>query len=1117
MPKMQRCPKCNHLNSLDAVRCARCAASLMQTCPQCGTTRPWYVPRCPRCEAVADDAHTFTSLFRQAPTRRLQDRYVLRQTLATGHIGSVYRAQDTLADRTVVIKELPTTALIRGQERRAATSALEAAVDRWRGLTHPALAGVLGTFSERDSSYVVLEYIDGPTLADLVTQYGRIPEDIARNWGAQLALLLGYLHSQKPALFAPFLTPSHVLVDPDGRLKLADYGFSALFAPSIYGPYGSARGYAAPELTDTAPTPQSDVFALGRLLYALLTGQLLEQRQARQGSLRQLAPGISDALVKTIAQAAHREPDKRMSATRLALELSGVAEHVLEPLTDWRTQLGTPVQALPVRSGSRGRTASQATPSFEDDLMAQAGYERDPRFGPHPQEAPTPAPRGGATTTSPEAPPKSARLSVYPQQLSLENVHAPDTLRAVLTLRNTGEADIVGTIVSRVDWIRAPAKQVALAAGKQAKVVLSVRPEKLPAGKFSEPQALLIESNAGRQWVAVSGDSPTAPMLQVPTPVLEFGAFQDESERVLSLTIENVGRQPLSGKVVSRVAWLRPERPEVRCAANGTTTVQVRLLPNALPPGPQRVESALIIDSDGGQAHIQAAAHRMVPELDLGATHIDVGHVTGGEVTERYLYVGNTGDGILQGTARSLVPWLQVFPQEVVCAPGELAQLTASIDTAGLADGPIDLPQALRIQTNGGTRTLSLRLHVSAPRLVLPSHAMDFGAVLLGESKRIQFVLRNDGTAPLETSAQSLVGWLAVEPTTIQCPAGGQAAIWVTANTASFSHGQEVEAPAALRLVAGSTIVDIPASLAIIHPALSIEPSEIDFGFADPAYPETRTLTITNEGTGVLAWHAQADAQWVEVQPQTGQCARDAIATLTLTAYALAVDTRAGASARGNLIITSDGGRAKIPLRIALAAPMLATDTRLLDLGPSINRQPVAGSFRVFNHGLGILRGSLAVDQPWLVLDRASFACETGRSIEVRVSTDMEELPVGVTDARGVVHLTSNGGEADIEMALRVEFAAEIEPPDTLHLAPTEAGLTGRLLLRNVGMAAAHVSLQSSDPALDIARAVCDVKPGKSVRIALTWTVVEPPIQPVSIAVSYDGHPTLNVPVAIDE
>ncbi|MHB0858066.1 MAG: protein kinase domain-containing protein [Anaerolineae bacterium] len=1060
----------------------------------------------------------FTSLFRQAPARRLNERYVLLETIATGQLGAVYRARDTLAEVTVAIKELPTTALFRSDERRTATSALQTAIDRWQALTHPSLTGVMASFLDHDRYYVVLEYIDGPSLATLVSQYGKFSEDLARKWGAQLGALLTYLHSQIPAIYAPFLAPHHVLIDIKGRLKLADYGFSALVAAGLYGPYGSIRGYAAPELADTSPTISSDVFALGRLLYALLTGQLLEQRQVRHGSLRQLAPGISDQLVRVVAQAAHRDPQKRYaSAHDVVLDLIGTREDSVEPVADWRAQLGHTLQQS--SSDTRRRPAPALPASPDDDLMAQAGFERDPRFGPNPMGAASRhASEAPTATTAPAIEQKPAitpRLSIHPQQINLTNLQTPGTLRAILTLRNTGDTDLVGSIASRVDWIRAPAKPISLAPGKQAKVVLSLRAEKLPAGGFTEPQALVIDSNAGRHWVAVSADAPEGPRLLIGKPILEFGAFQDDSERILSLLIENLGRQTLTGKVVSRVPWLQPLKANVRCAAGETATVSVRLLPGGLPPGPQRVESALIIDSDGGQAHIAAAAHRLVPALELGATHIDLGQVPGGEVADRYLYVGNTGDGLLQGSVRSLVPWLQAFPQEVTCAPGELAQITVSVDTAGLADGPLELPQALRIQTNGGARTLSLRAQISAPRLILPSRHLVFGTVSLGESKRIGFVLRNEGTAPLEARLQSLVSWLSVEPDQIACPAGAQVVVSVTADTSVFARGQHLQLPA-LRLVAGNSLVEIPAAIAIIHPALSVEPSTIDFGYADPAQPETRTLTIANEGTGSLAWHAQTDAQWVEVQPQSGRCEMGATATLTLTAYALAIDTRQGSSAGGNLIIASDGGRAKIPLRIALATPMLAVDTTLLNLETSINRQTVSGSFRIFNHGLGILQGTLAVDEPWLVLDRASFACETGHSIEVHVATDMEELSAGVSTATGLIRVASNGGDASISVALSIHLAAHIEPPEALHLAPSETGLVGRLTLRNTGMAVAHVTLQSSDPSLELTRTSCDVKPQKSVRIVAHWATDSMPLEPLSVAISYDSHPSVHVPVTVD-
>jgi serine/threonine protein kinase len=1077
MPTKQRCPKCNQLNELEAQRCAFCRAPLVQACPRCGTRRPWYVQRCPQCEARADDAQAFTDLFREAPTGRLHGRYVLRDTLATGRVSAVYRATDATTNTTVAVKELSAVALFRAEERRQAAAALQSAFAAWAQLAHPALPHLLEMFSERDKYYVVLEFVDGWSLARVIAERRlRIAPDLARNWGAQLCALLQYLHSQVPPRYLPFLSPGHVLVTPAGQVKVVDLGLTQLFSPGSAGPYGSVRGYAAPELESGPPSPQADVFAVGRTLYALLVGRLLESG-AKAPPLNQAVPGISSQLVKAIAQAAHREPMRRFaSAGDLGHALWDESYGPLAPTADWATAAGAATWSTVPDPAPMSRSVLAAA----EPTMADLGYERDARYGP--REAPPPA---QAAPTPPEA---SGRLSVYPHEIALQNLQPSAVHKEVLTVRNTGEGELVGQVVSHVGWLSAPRQVFRVAAGKQARVVLTVRSALLPAGHMTEPQAVSVETTSGRQWVSVSAEIVSGPLLQVEQALLDFGTFQGDEERTLSLTISNLGRQDLAGSVASRVPWLLVRRADFRLAQGQETRVAVVLLPGRLPRGQQTASEALVIDSDGGQQRVEARAWHTAPRLDLGANHMDFADLLSGEVTERYLYVSNTGDAPLQGTMRSLLPWLQVYPQEFVCAPGEMVQVTVIADGTGLADGLLSIPQALRAQTNAGAQTLSLRLRVRAPRLVLGLSELDFGTMPLGEERERPLPMRNEGSAPLQAELRSLVPWLVVPEGVITCEAGQEVSLPVRATTASFTRGQEVVTSAALRIASGHDMYELAARMVVLQPALRVEPAEVDFGYIERSQPEIRTLSVANEGTGSLAWNAQTDAPWVEVTPTAGVCGAGESQTIQLAAYSLGLEAGAEVG-QAVLVINSDGGRAKIPLQVALAAPVLASDTSVLDLGSSVNRQNLAGSFRVYNHGLGTLRGTLSADRTWLVLGRASFECATGRSVEIEVSTDMEEFAAEAGYGSALVTVLSNGGTARLEVVLNASLTGHVEVPQgsvTIATGENQAA-QGRLSLHNSGLATAHVTLRASTSQLVLARDVCDIKPGKSVRVALRW------------------------------
>ncbi len=1124
MATKMRCPKCGQLNEAGASRCGQCRAPLTQTCPRCGHVRPWYVQRCPQCDVPVDDAAVFTGLFREGPERRLQGRYLLREVLSRGAVSARYRAEDLRDPGTFyAIQELSTVALFRADERRQAEAALSAAVARWSAVEHPAVPAVVEAFRAGETHYVVTEWVSGVDLAALMEREGlRATPDLARNWGAQLADLLSTLHSQDPPLYAPFLSPGRVAVDDDGRLHLIDLGLADLFSPAGDGAYGAVRGYAAPELEGGPPTPQSDIFALGRLLYALLVGRLLERGLRRQLPLRQAVPGIAMPLVKTIARAAHRDPRQRYaSAAELRDVLWDASAGSLAPIGAWRDLavpiLGQATRATPPRAGRDARRQPTVGGSTTDSMEA-LGFERDPRYGPAGAAAlgraePTMAsaePAAGPATATGEA-----RLAVQPRLIKATELSPGDTRRVVLSLHNTGAVEVSGRVTSHVDWISAPKSPFRLPVGKQAKVILTVRSARLTSPQASEAQAISVDTNAGRHWVAATAQVVTTPLLQVEPTLLDWGALQGEPSGVQHLTITNAGGQPMLGSVAARVPWLRVSAPEFRCAPGRSIQVPVQLVTDQLPAGDTQAADAIVVDSDGGQERVAARVRRLTPVLDLGVTHIDLGSLPA-EPAERYLYVGNTGDGVLEGTARPLVPWLRIDPQEFRCQPGDMVQLALTADLGALGDGAIEVPQAVRVRTNGGVETLSLRVQVVAPRLVLGGGDLAFGQTRLGDVLSRDITIVNTGSAPLYATVQPLVDWLSASPGSITCAPGEERQVEVVADTTRFPKGDVLDVVAALRIDAGTLAVTLPASIEVLQPALRVDPQELDFGYAERTHPESRTLTLANEGNAPLAWNTQTDVAWVEIQPTSGVCRPGGAQEVAVTAYGLAADPEAEVVV-GTLVVNTDAGRAKVPLRLAFAAPLLASDTTDLDLGVSVNLRDVSTSLRLFNHGLGPLRGRITTDHTWLAVDRASFECAMGRSIEVRVSTDLEELPPGTDRAAGAVLVESNGGDLAIDVTLSVAYAPAIEPPETLVLERADpAGQPqGRLALRNTGLATAHAELRPSAPQLVLSRNLLDIKPGKSVRIAVRWQGVssaeaEPPYIEV-----LSGGEAMRVPVVL--
>lgn len=1016
--------------------------------------------------------------------------------MATGRVSAVYRARDVDGDGALyAIKELSPIAMFRPDERRELESRYRAHLARWREVTHPGVAAIVDAFTERGRYYVVSEFVQGWSMRRLIAEGRvRVTPRLAANWGAQLCEVLEHLHGRTPAFHTPFLAPGHVMVGADGAVKLVDLGLTCLFIPADCGPHGSVAGYAAPELSAGPPSDATDQFALGRLLYALLVGRLLERGIPRNLSLQRAVPDIPPSLVRAIARAAHRDPTQRYAAiAELRRDLWGDAAGPLEPIPGWFE--GARVEEPQPRGGA---PRSAGGPS-----MADFGFEPDPRYATAgstpsaPQASPAPAPE--------PAPTDPARLTVQPGHLKVVDLRPDESRRVAVSLRNVGNVPVEGRLTSHVSWITAPGKTFRLPAAREAKAIIRVSGRDLAVGETTEPQALSVDTNAGRHWIAVTAQVPSGPLLELSPPVLDYGVIEGEGERALTLTISNPGTAPLAGAARAAVDWLRVPRPDFVCGAGAQVAVPVHLLPERLPPGPQAAERAVLVDSDAGQATVEARVWLRQPRLELGATQLALGDLLSGETARAALPVRNAGDGSLAGRARPLVPWLQVIPEEFTCGAGEMVELTVIADTAGLGEGPIALPEALRIQTNAGAHTVGVGLRVLAPRLVLGTGTLDYGELVHGDVAERTLSLRNAGSAPLHADLQVLVDWISLDRGAIDVPPGEGVSLTVRADTSRFGEGAEIAAQPVLRVAEGPRLHDVAATLTVLRAVLRVEPETLDFGYADPASPIERTLTVANDGTGRLAWHAVSDAPWLELQPGSGVCGPGEAQEIRLRAYGLALESGTE-SAEGTLVINSDGGRAKVPLRLAVAHPHLECDTTFLDLGESVNYEDLSGSFRVFNYGLGRLSGEIRTDQTWLVTSRSSFECETGRSVEVHVSTDMAEFPEGAMYGEGHIHLESNGGRAEVEVVISVLLEPRIEATGPVRLSARPEGSAdesdergaegvsrqGRLTLANVGLAPAHLELIPGAEGIELSRSFCDVKPGKRVRIGVRWQGPEP-------------------------
>jgi serine/threonine-protein kinase len=277
----------------------------------------------------------------------LGGRFRLVDLLGQGGAGAVYLAEDIqLFERPVAVKEL--IEQFNGPEER------EAAVARFRQearmlvtLRHPNLPDVLSYFDEDGRHYLVMEYIEGHTLLDLLNRAGgTLPPAMVAEWGRQVCDVLEYLHQRTPPVIFRDLKPSNIMLDRHGRIKLIDFGTARHFDVSKHTDtlkMGSI-GYAPPEQYQGQgqTSPQTDIYALGVTLHQLLTNIDPSARPFVFTPPSLLRPEIPEPLSRAVMRALHLDPAQRFAS---AMEMRRALEP--DPIDNPTTLLPSPVHAAP--------------------------------------------------------------------------------------------------------------------------------------------------------------------------------------------------------------------------------------------------------------------------------------------------------------------------------------------------------------------------------------------------------------------------------------------------------------------------------------------------------------------------------------------------------------------------------------------------------------------------------------------------------------------------------------------------------------------------------------------------------------------------------------------------
>ncbi|HEY7482188.1 MAG TPA: protein kinase [Gemmatimonadales bacterium] len=259
----------------------------------------------------------------------LGNRWEIERELGRGGYSVVYLARDRQLGTKVALKLLvpPPAAAELARER------MRREVQAVRGLSHENIVAVYDFVEEGPWSFILMEYIAGPDLHVRVRERGALTADQAVRLGRDIAAALGTAH--RHGILHRDVKPQNVLLDPDGRYRLTDFGSARLDGQLGVTTTGALTGtpdYTAPEiLCGRRGDARSDIYALGLTLYFALTGELpahegTDSADAGAGHHpRQVTPAIPDWLDDIVARATAASPEDRFptaSAFDQALSLS---------------------------------------------------------------------------------------------------------------------------------------------------------------------------------------------------------------------------------------------------------------------------------------------------------------------------------------------------------------------------------------------------------------------------------------------------------------------------------------------------------------------------------------------------------------------------------------------------------------------------------------------------------------------------------------------------------------------------------------------------------------------------------------------------------------------------
>jgi serine/threonine-protein kinase len=263
----------------------------------------------------------------------LRNRYRIVQPIGQGGMGAVYLAEDLrLEGRKCAVKAVRIDANVGADLVGELQHQFSREASILARLDHPNLPKVSDYFTESELDYLVMDYVSGKNLKEIVDDARRngrfLTEVEVLNWARQLCDALEYMHTQDPPVLHRDVKPSNIKLAPSGLIKLVDFGLVKLMAKDDSATITVLQGRGTAAYTpleqygedDTHTDVRSDIYSLGATLYDLFTNQPPAEAKQRflkpesLAPLRALNPSVSESIERAVMTAIAMHPDDRPSS-----------------------------------------------------------------------------------------------------------------------------------------------------------------------------------------------------------------------------------------------------------------------------------------------------------------------------------------------------------------------------------------------------------------------------------------------------------------------------------------------------------------------------------------------------------------------------------------------------------------------------------------------------------------------------------------------------------------------------------------------------------------------------------------------------------------------------------